>query len=90
MPPRAPYRSSRLAAVSVPHRATFLLLLSFPGTYQNFIHGQNGFLSAAILGGGLLCLNRFPFIAGFIFGFLTYKPHLAILVPVVLAAGKHW
>ena len=59
-----------------PHPATIWLTLAFPGTFQNIIHGQNGFLSAAILGGGLLCMERFPFIGGVILGFLTYKPHL--------------
>ena len=73
-----------------PHPATIWLTLAFPGTFQNFIHGQNGFLSAAILGGGLLCMERFPFIGGVILGFLTYKPHLAILIPIVLVAGRYW
>jgi hypothetical protein len=73
-----------------PHPATIWLTLAFPGTFQNFIHGQNGFLSAAILGGGLLCIERFPFIGGVILGFLTYKPHFAILIPIVLIAGRFW
>lgn len=34
-----------------PNTATLWLALAFPGTYQNFIHGQNGFLVAALLGG---------------------------------------
>jgi hypothetical protein len=73
-----------------PHPATIWLTLAFPGTFQNFIHGQNGFLSAAILGGGLLCMQRFPFMGGVILAFLTYKPHLAVLIPVVLIAGRYW
>lgn len=73
-----------------PHTATLWLTIAFSGTFQNFIHGQNGFLSTAILGGGLLCMKRCPFLGGVVLGFLTYKPHLAILIPVALIAGRYW
>jgi len=73
-----------------PHPLTFWLALAFPGTFINFICGQNGFLSAALLGGGLLLLGRFPLAAGLVLGLLCYKPHLALLVPVALLAGRHW
>lgn len=72
------------------HPATLWLTIAFPGTFQNIIHGQNGFLSTAILGGGLLCMERFPFLGGIFLGLLTYKPHLAILIPVALTAGRYW
>jgi len=73
-----------------PHPAAFWLALAFPGAFQNLIHGQNGFLSVALLGGGLLLLERFPLLAGLLLGLLTFKPHLAVLVPVALAAGRRW
>jgi len=73
-----------------PHSATIWLALAFAGTFQNIIHGNNGFLSGAILGAGLLSMERFSFIGGVILGFLTYKPHLAILIPVMLIAGRYW
>jgi hypothetical protein len=73
-----------------PHPLIFLLTLAFPGTFINFICGQNGFLSAALLGGGLLLLDRFPLVAGLLLGLLCFKPHLALLVPVALLAGRHW
>jgi hypothetical protein len=56
----------------------------------NFIAGQNGFLSAALIGGALLCIERRPLLAGFFLGLLTYKPHLGLLFPIVLAASGHW
>ena len=37
-----------------PHPLTPWLALAFPGTFQNFFNGQNGFLSTALLGGGLI------------------------------------
>ena len=55
-----------------PHPLIFLLTLAFPGTLINFICGQNGFLSAALLGGGLLLLDRFPLVAGLL-------PRVAVL-----------
>lgn len=73
-----------------PDRAAIWLAIAFPGTFQNIIHGNNGFLSTILLGGGLLWMKRFPFAGGILFGLLTYKPHLAILIPVVLIAGRCW
>jgi len=73
-----------------PHRLTIWLSLAFPATLLNIDYCQNGFLSAALLGGGLLLLNRIPSAAGILFGILSYKPQLAALLPVALIAGKHW
>lgn len=73
-----------------PHKLTPLLLLTFPGTLLNFISGQNGFLSAILLGGGLLVLDRRPLTGGMLLGLASYKPHLAILIPLALAAGRRW
>lgn len=67
-----------------------LLAMSLPAVFVNSASGQNGTFTAAILGGGLTLLDRRPFIAGLIFGLLAYKPHLAILLPVALAAGGRW
>lgn len=73
-----------------PHPLTPWLALAFPGTFQNFFHGQNGFMSAALLGGGLLLLNRSPLTGGFLLGLLSYKTHLWVLVPLALVAGRRW
>jgi hypothetical protein len=73
-----------------PHPLTTGLALAFPGTLLNIGYGQNGFLSAALLGWGLLLVDKSPFFAGLILGFMTYKPHLSVLIPVALLAGRHW
>ncbi|RJR33844.1 MAG: DUF2029 domain-containing protein [Deltaproteobacteria bacterium] len=73
-----------------PHPQIIWLALAFPGAFQNFGFGQNGFLSAVLLGGGLLLVDRRPLAAGVLFGLLTYKPHLAVLMPVALVAGRRW
>jgi hypothetical protein len=73
-----------------PHPRIIWLTLAFPGTFQNLGFGQNGWLSALLLGGGLLLLDRLPLAAGALFGLLTYKPHLAALIPVALVAARRW
>jgi alpha-1,2-mannosyltransferase len=56
----------------------------------NVGHGQNGFLTAAVLGAGLVQLDRRPFLAGILFGFLAYKPQFGLLIPIVLMASGRW
>jgi alpha-1,2-mannosyltransferase len=73
-----------------PHSSTLLISLAFPGTFENFFHGQNGFLSATLLGGGLLLLENYPVVGGVLLGLLSYKPHLVPLVPIALIAGRRW
>src|SRR3546814_10959127 len=69
---------------------TALTLLAFPGVLLNIGHGQNGFLTAALMGGGVLLLERRPWLAGALFGCLAIKPHLALLIPLALAARGLW
>jgi hypothetical protein len=71
-------------------RAGYLLALAFPAILSNFIVGQNGFLTAGLLGGALLTMERRPILSGVFIGLLTYKPHLGLLIPIALLAGGHW
>ncbi|MCL4503109.1 MAG: DUF2029 domain-containing protein [Deltaproteobacteria bacterium] len=75
---------------TVPHFLAIIAAVMFAGAIANFGYGQNGFLSTALLGGGLLLLDDSPLAAGFLLGLLTYKPHLAVLVPVALLAERRW
>jgi arabinofuranan 3-O-arabinosyltransferase len=81
------YRALRLA---LPDRGALLLALATPAVFINTIAGQNGTWTAALFGGGLGLLNRRPTLAGGLLGMLIFKPQLAILIPVALAAGRHW
>jgi alpha-1,2-mannosyltransferase len=67
-----------------------LLALAFPAVFVNLGHGHNGFLTAALLGGGLACLDRRPVIAGLLFSCLVYKPQFGLMLPLVLAASGRW
>jgi hypothetical protein len=64
--------------------------LAFPAVAMNAVYGQNGLLTAALTGGGMLALARRPWLAGALLGCLAYKPHMAAMVPVALVAGRHW
>ncbi len=66
------------------------LLILAPTTYTTVLLGQNGFLTAALLVGGLALLDRRPVLAGILFGLLSFKPHLGLLLPVALIAAGHW
>jgi hypothetical protein len=74
----------------IPRGPACWLFLLFPGAVSNVLYGQNGFLSATFLGGGLLLIDRYPFLGGCLLGLLSYKPQLACLIPVALAAGRYW
>ena len=67
-----------------------LLCLAFPAVLINAGHGQNGFLTAALMGGALILLDRRPILAGLLFGLLVYKPQYGLLLPIALAAGGRW
>lgn len=67
-----------------------MLALAFPATLLNVLHGQNGFLNAALLGFGLMLLDRRPWLAGALLGLLVYKPHFGVLLPLLLAAQGRW
>lgn len=67
-----------------------LVAAAFPAVFINGMHGQNGFLTASLLGFGLLLLDRRPWIAGLCLGLLVYKPHLGVLLPLLLLVQGRW
>jgi arabinofuranan 3-O-arabinosyltransferase len=76
--------------MTMPARHALLLALASPAVFINAVGGQNGTFTAALVGGGLSLLDRRPVIAGLMLGLLSYKPHLGILIPVALLAGRRW
>jgi hypothetical protein len=81
-----------LAAIRaiLPRRETLLVAAAFPAVLVNVGHGQNGFLTAALLGGALHWLDRRPWLAGVLIGLLAYKPQFGVLIPIALLAGGRW
>ena len=61
-----------------------------PAVVANFLAGQSGFLSAGLMLGAARLLTKHPVVAGVLFGLLTYKPQLGLMVPVALLAARQW
>lgn len=80
------YRALRLTG----HADALLLSLATPALFMSAVGGQNGAMTAALLGGGLMLVDRRPIVAGILFGMMIYKPHLAIMLPFALLAGGRW
>jgi hypothetical protein len=73
------------------HNSTAMwCLAAFSGVWINLSQGQNAFLTAALAGAALLCLEERPALAGVFIGLLAVKPHLALLFPVALIAIRAW
>ena len=74
----------------LPGRTATLAALAAPTVLFNFIDGQNGLLTAGLLGAGLALLDTRPAVAGAMIGMLAYKPQFGILLPLFLAATGRW
>jgi alpha-1,2-mannosyltransferase len=78
------------ACSAVIARQQLLFLAVAPGVAVCIFFGQNGFYTAALLIGGLLSLDRRPVLAGVLFGILSVKPQLGLLLPVILLLERRW
>jgi hypothetical protein len=67
-----------------------MLAVAFPMVLNNALVGQNGFLTAALIGGTLFFLPTRPIVSGICLGLLTYKPQYGLLFPLVLIAAAEW
>ena len=67
-----------------------LLVLLTPAALMNIWAGHYGFLVGALFLLGWARLDRRPLLAGIFFGLMLVKPHLAILVPLVLLVQGRW
>jgi hypothetical protein len=63
---------------------------AFPAVFANVWVGQNGFLTATLIGATLMFLDQRPRLAGLCLGLLTYKPQFGLLFPLVLIATGRW
>src|SRR5262245_16136866 len=67
-----------------------ILALAVPPALSSAVPGQNGFLTAALIGALLLQLEKRPVLSGVLLGLLTYKPHFGPLFPLILISGRRW
>ena len=68
----------------------WLFVLAAPVTLICVMHGHNGFLTALLLGGGLMMLEKRPFLAGLLLGSLVYKPQFSLVLPLLLLVLWNW
>ncbi|MDE2135652.1 MAG: DUF2029 domain-containing protein [Alphaproteobacteria bacterium] len=61
-----------------------------PAVVSNVLVGQNGFVTAALMIGGLKHTGKRPILAGVLFGLLTLKPQIGLLVPAMLCVTRQW
>lgn len=66
------------------------LVLAYPGALIAATHAQTGFITGALLILATMPRSQRPAIAGGTAAALIIKPHLALLIPFWLAAGRHW
>jgi hypothetical protein len=66
------------------------LAAAFAPVAVNGIIGQNGLLTAALVIGAVISLDRRPFVAGLLVGCLIIKPQLAVLFPLAFLADGRW
>lgn len=71
-------------------RDAILVALGAPVVLVCLGHGQNAFLTASLLGAGMLLLDRKPWVAGMLLGALVYKPQFAVLIPILILARGNW
>lgn len=67
-----------------------LLIILFPAIEVTIACGQNGFLTAGLI--GLICLSieERPIVAGLALGLMVIKPHLAIAFAVYALLTRRW
>jgi len=65
-------------------------VLAYPAVIWTLFLGQNAFVTAALLGATTLLLDKRPIVAGITLGLICYKPQLALIAPIALAAGGFW
>lgn len=81
-----------LATYAIFGRAKYALMMcAIPAAMNCMMHGQNGFISAALLGAAFVSLeNRKLLLAGVFIGLLSFKPQLGILIPLALLFSGNW
>ncbi|MBI3095838.1 MAG: DUF2029 domain-containing protein [Rhodocyclales bacterium] len=68
----------------------WLIALAAPPVFYNIMYGQTGFLTAGLIGLGLVWLHPRPVLAGICIGLASVKPHFGLLIPIALICGAHW
>jgi hypothetical protein len=71
-------------------RRAMIAVMCSPAAIFGLISGQICFLTTAMLIAAFRWLDRRPISAGILIGFLSLKPHLGVLVPIMLIVSQRW
>ena len=66
------------------------LAVLLPASLMNVWAGHHGFVLAALWLGAFAALPRRPVVAGMLIALLTLKPHMGVLIPLVLLLRLQW
>ena len=72
------------------NRTGIWAVLAFPGAIVCALNSQTGLLTVALLAGALGQLERRPLGAGLLFGLAGFRPEIAVVSCLALAAGARW
>jgi alpha-1,2-mannosyltransferase len=67
-----------------------VVFTSFPAATATVGIGQNSLLTAGLFGFATYFVDTRPFVAGLLLGAVVYKPHLLMMAPLALIAGRNW
>ncbi len=70
------------------HRLMFVMFA--PVVMVNVLTGQNGLFTGALLFAAVMNWDKRPALSGILFGLLTVKPQLILLVPLALILTRRW
>jgi arabinofuranan 3-O-arabinosyltransferase len=83
------FQASVVAAIAR-DRAALLIACAMPWVPIEFLLGQNGLLTAALIGLAFVLFEKRPLLGGIALGLLICKPQFGVLFPLALVAGGHW
>jgi Glycosyltransferase family 87 len=85
------FLATSLAFVGRPWRMRMALELACaPACIINAVGGQNGFVTGALMLAGIFLIRKRPILAGVLFGLMTFKPQLGLVLPFALIALGAW
>jgi hypothetical protein len=79
-----------LAMLAITRGRGVLPIAAFPALIIVVVNGQNALIFAALVGAALHLLKKRPVLAGVLIGLASTKPHLGLLIPIALLAGRKW
>jgi arabinofuranan 3-O-arabinosyltransferase len=76
--------------VIIPRSTAVVSALTPVAVAQSILLGQNGLLTAGLMGLALALLRFRPYLAGAVISLLTYKPQFGVVFPLALLASRQW